>query len=84
MLLNAPPQTIAAAADCPFLPHCRLLASELTRRPLIARVYRDTFCLEGGLSCGRRMVAEQLGPECVPPGLFPGHLGTAKRFLAGA
>lgn len=71
-----------AMAECPHLRSCSVLTRAAAKAPLLARIYRNTFCSEGGLVCGRRMVADRLGCENVPSGLSPSQMGRAKRLLA--
>ena len=68
--------------QCPSLPRCYLLNEKLAKMPAAVDMIKMRYCSEEGRACARWMVISVLGPEWVPPNLFPHELERARLLLA--
>lgn len=69
-------------AECPVLAKCPFFNDKMLDRPATAELYKQMYCRGDNTTCARFMVRQALGPERVPPDLYPNDTEQAKVLIA--
>ena len=69
-------------ADCEKLPKCPFFHDQLPDMPELADSLKALFCRGDSSECARHIVATTVGPEHVPPDLFPRQVERARAIVA--
>ncbi len=70
--------------ECQRLPKCIFFNDQMANMPAVSTLYKQRFCKSEFENCARFMVAAKLGPEKVPPDLFPNQFDRAQLILRSA
>ena len=68
--------------DCELLPNCLYFNDKLKNMPTATEMVKSMYCRWHYEECARYKVALALGPENVPPDLFPPDIERAEVMLS--
>ncbi|MCK5039120.1 MAG: hypothetical protein KAS16_08485 [Thermoplasmata archaeon] len=68
--------------ECKRLGACPFFNDEMADKPGMTKLYKKNYCMSDSSQCARYMVAEVLGPEGVPPDLYPNMINKVDEILA--
>lgn len=68
-------------SDCPFLASCPFFNDKLANTPATAEMMKRQYCKGNPNQCARLIVRNKLGPQNVPPDLFPSNKPEALRLI---
>jgi hypothetical protein len=67
--------------ECDKLAKCIFFNDKMSNMPAMADMYKQRYCKGNFDSCARFVVASKLGPERVPPDLFPNNMDRAQKLI---
>lgn len=69
-------------AKCELLSKCHYFSDKLKNMPTASDMVKQMYCLWHYEDCARYKVAKAMGPENVPPDLFPPDIERAEALIA--
>lgn len=71
-------------ADCPMLAKCPFFHDRMAGMDAMASTMKMVYCRGSNRNCARWMVFNGLGPQAMPPDLFPDQGVRARQILGKA
>ncbi len=69
---------------CGNFGNCALFSGALSQKPATTKLLKRMFCDGKYTGCARYFLLNALGPDKVPPGMFPGDMKLAKEIAASS
>ena len=69
-------------SECEYIEGCVFFNETLKQKPSIAVMFEKNYCRGKFAECARFMVRTRVGPEAVPPDLFPNMTAKALELIA--
>ena len=69
-------------ASCRYRRACAFFRNDMEYMPGTSGLYRQRYCHKDSASCARYAIYKALGPEVVPPDLFPYQHNRVETVLA--
>ncbi|MGC4070226.1 MAG: hypothetical protein QM784_37310 [Polyangiaceae bacterium] len=71
-------------AQCEVIQKCIFFHDKMANMPDVASAMKRRLCQTDNAKCARWLVRTKLGPNSVPPDLFPNQIDRANKLIADA